>query len=122
MIQIGTLVENTEGKRGVVAPENPPYVTTDFPGNVLVGWEGSTSLREEEVADLTVIGPENAAADLEKCGAGTSRACIFLAAGEDGITCQRFNRLRMPLIMATMKATRHPKAMFPACQDEPFES
>jgi hypothetical protein len=51
-----------------------------------------------------------------KCGAGrVKECCIFLVAGKDGFTCERFTPLRDSLIFRTMTAERNPEEAYPDC-------
>ena len=84
-MQPGMIVEK-HGKRGVVMGSNG-YIVPDCPGNILVMWEGINYLLEEnpENEDLKVVGMENSAVDLRRCGAGKGHeTCIFLAVGPNG--------------------------------------
>lgn len=91
---------------GCCSPEQTPVV-----------YDGETSFEGVLTEELHIIGPENPVADLVKCGAGSSKCCIFLTAGPQGMCCERHSDLRYTLIFKTMAAKRHPKKLFPACQD-----
>lgn len=89
------------------------------PNEVPVVYEGSTAFFGTDVGDLEVIGPENAEADIEKCGADKGEeCCIFMAMGSDGLSCERFGNLRYDLIFRKdqMRAKREPTELFPDCQ------
>lgn len=123
-IKSQTLVKNkNDGRIGVVVSE--PWetcVVEEFPVVYGVVYEGETALLATFAEDLEVIGPENAIADMEKCGAGKGKeCCVFLVfGGRDGkLVCGRFESgIRWNLIAreGKMKAKRHPTEMYPKCQ------
>ncbi|MBI2098561.1 MAG: hypothetical protein HYT49_02790 [Candidatus Wildermuthbacteria bacterium] len=112
------VVRNKEtGATGVVCPDLPGPLSVDGPDEVGVVYDGETTAHGTDFRVLEVVGPENAVADLDKCGAGKGeQACIFLTIGSKGVECQRFGNLRWSLIFRTMKAKRHPEKLFPECQ------
>lgn len=113
-----TLVKNTgSGKIGVVCPDMSGMMNCNGPEEVGVVYEGSTTSSGTDWRDLEIIGPENAVADLDKCGGGQGeKACIFMVVGGDGIRCERFGNLRWSLIFSKMNAKRNPAELFPKCQ------
>ena len=106
------------GKKGVTVDDLPAPLDCCLPEETPVVYEGETVVVGTLTEDLEVIGPENAIADLKKCGAGTDKCCIFLTIGREGPECQRFGPLRFQLIMRKeqMRAQREPVELYPACQ------
>jgi len=116
VIQTKTLVKNKEGITGVVVDD--PFGCRGS-GEVPVVYEGTTHFKGTNFEDLEIIGPENAIADLKKCGAGLGKdTCIFLIIGSKGPECQRFGELRYDLITrkSSMIANREPTELYPKCQ------
>jgi hypothetical protein len=114
-----TVVKNREtGKFGVVVSDLPAYLSVLGPGEVSVVYDGSTVADGTDPESLEIIGPENAVADLQKCGAGKGAdCCIFLVLdGKKGFECQRFGEMRWTLVFREMNAKREPKELFPRCQ------
>lgn len=116
-MNLGTKVKNKKsGELGVVVTD--PYGCC-APQEVPVQYEGTTAYLGTDVSILEDLGPENAKADLMKCGAGQEKeCCIFLVVGSNGPECQRFGPLRNTLISRKdkMAAQREPTELFPACQ------
>ncbi len=117
MIGTGIVVENKEtGNMGVVV--NDPFgVCTDSETPVV--YEGTTGFSGTDTKKLKAIGPENAQANPKKCGAGQGeKACIFLALGVDGFSCERFGSLRYIIVSKKegMRAKREPTELYPNCQ------
>jgi hypothetical protein len=115
-MNIGTVVEHKgDGTRGVVVSNFLGSCTDE---EIPVVWEGTNYFSGTDPNELTVIGPENAVADKDKCGSGEGeKACIFLVySSSKGFECQRFGLLRNDLIFRNMRAKRHPVEMFPNCQ------
>lgn len=114
-----TLVRHVRtGQIGVVV-DDPFGGLGNFEEEVPVVWEGYTEYRGMRPRRLEVIGPENAVADMVKCGGGRGEeCCIFLTFGEGGWQCQRFGglRYRLQVEKSRMKAKREPVEMFPKCQ------
>ena len=112
------VVRNKEtGSIGVTCRDLPGPLSCNGPGEVSVVYDGTTVALGTDCMDLKIIGPENAVADLDKCGAGKGEeTCIFLVVRHNGAECQRFGSLRWDLIFRTMRAKRHPEKLFPKCQ------
>ena len=83
-----------------------------------VVYDGETSFLGTETADLEDLGPENAQADLNACGAGRGADCCrYLTVGPEGPCCERFGELRYTLIFKRdMTAQRDPAEPFPQCK------
>ncbi len=113
---LGTVVKNTiTKKKGVVITDRFGVCS---PEEILVVYDGTSSGLGTDHESLEIIGPENAVADLEKCGANTKECCIFLTMAASGPECDRFGSLRDNIIFREnqMNATRHPTQMYPECQ------
>ncbi len=105
---IGVTCKNLHGTMGHFGPDEVPVV-----------YSGSTVANAVDWKNLEILGPENAIADVEKCGAGKGeQCCIFLSINAGKPKCQRFGDLRWYLIFNTrhMTAKRHPGEIFPGCQ------
>lgn len=114
----GTLVRNIKtGEKGVTVTDR---FGTCTPDEISVVYEGTSSSLGTHYQDLKVIGPENAQADLKKCGASTEDCCVFLVVGAEGPECERFGSLRWDIIFKKdkMRAIREPTALYPECQLE----
>lgn len=113
-----TVVRNKKtGKKGVTIDDAPDVVHCCSDEETPVVYEGETTSKRTRTEDLEVIGPENAIADMEKCGAGTGRkCCIFLTGDRPG--CARFGELRFYILerKKQMKAQREPTEPYPKCQ------
>jgi len=108
---------NKTGSIGVTCSDLPGPLSCNGPDEVSVVYEGTTCASGTDYRELVIVGPENAVADLHKCGAGRGEeACIFLVVGSNGAGCQRFGNLRWDLVFRTMSAKRHPDKLFPKCQ------
>ncbi|MBI2624777.1 MAG: hypothetical protein HYW70_00335 [Candidatus Nealsonbacteria bacterium] len=118
MIGIGMVVKNKVTEKKGVVVDDPFGCCASF--ETPVAYEGSTSLFiGTDTKDLKVIGPENAKADLMKCGAGQGKkCCIFLVVGSSGPECQRFGDMRLDIIFRKdkMTAQREPTKLYPNCQ------
>jgi len=102
---------------GVTCDDLPGMLSCNGPEEVSVVYDGSTCTCGTDWRDLTILGNEEAKADLKKCGAGRgAEACIFLTVGPGGAECKRFGSLRWDLIFRTMNAKRNPEKLYPACQ------
>lgn len=115
-IPMRTVVEAPGGVRGVVIRDEFCVCDTD---ETLVAWEGVLGNLGFPTEKLKVIGPENAIADLKKCGAGQGeKCCIFLTVGPRGASCERFGHLHTSIIFRKdkMNAQREPREMYPNCQ------
>ena len=115
-METGTVVVRKDGTKGIIINDS---FNCCGPNEVAVVYEGSTAFLGTDVEDLEVIGPENAKADMEKCGAGKGEeCCIFLTIGSNGPGCERFGSLRDSLIFrrSQMRAKREPDKLFPNCQ------
>ncbi|PIR02708.1 MAG: hypothetical protein CO031_02100 [Candidatus Nealsonbacteria bacterium CG_4_9_14_0_2_um_filter_37_38] len=112
------VVRNKEtGSIGVTCRDLPGPLSCDGPDEVSVVYDGTTVALGTDYRAFEIMGPENAVADLNKCGTGKGEeACIFLVVGPDGAECQRFGNLRWDLIFRTMNAKRQPEKLFPKCQ------
>lgn len=113
------VVVEHNGRRGVTCPD---FMTCCEEWETPVVFEGESAFTGVSTEELTVIGDENAKADLHKCGAGRGRACcIFLTVGPKGPDCERFSEMRFRLIFRkdTMTAQAEPSEPFPACQKFP---
>ena len=105
------------GVLGVVCPDLPGLLSCNGPEEVSVVYDGDTAALGTDWRDLELVGPENAVADLEKCGAGRGEdACIFLTVAGGGAVCERFGAMRSNLIFRTMNAKRNPAQLYPRCQ------
>ena len=112
--QIGVVVKNKDGHLGVVITDSFGCCGDD---EIPVVYDGINYYSGTDYRELEVVGPENAKADPEKCGAGTGeQCCIFLVVGSEGFECQRFGSMRNTLIFREMKAKRHPTQLYPYCQ------
>jgi hypothetical protein len=108
---------NKTGSLGVTCPDLPGIMSCNGPDEVSVVYDGTTVASGTDFRELEIIGPENAVADLEKCGAGKGEeACIFCVVAPTGPECQRFGELRWDLVFREMKAKREPRELFPKCQ------
>ncbi len=116
MIRQGTLVRRKDDDKLGVAVNDPFGVCSD--DEVPVVYEGDTAFIGTDESKLEDLGPENAVADLKKCGAGQGdKCCKFLVVGSDGPECQRFGSLRYTLMFNNkMTAQREPHELFPTCQ------
>ena len=116
-MKTGTLVRNTDtGIIGVVVDDSFGCCSKE---EVPVVYEGVTYSSGTPLENLEDLGPENARADLKKCGAGQEeKCCIFLAIGKNGVECQRFGSLRISIILRKESTTakREPTQLFPNCQ------
>ena len=112
------IVKNKEtGSIGVTCEDLSGPFSCNGPNEVSVVYDGTTYAMGTDYRKLEIIGPENAVADLIKCGAGKGEeACIFLVVGPKGAECQRFGSMRWDLVFRTMKAKRNPDKLFPNCQ------
>lgn len=115
MIPAQTLIVNLrDGRIGVTCPDLMNCCTdTEVP----VVYEGTSSFEGTEVAQLEVIGPENARPEPDRCGAGRGADCCkYLTVGPSGFECERFGNLRHLLrFKSDMIAKRDPIRMFPQC-------
>lgn len=113
--KLGTIVETSEGLRGVVVGDMMNCCSED---ETPVVFYGATGFEGTPTDMLREVGPENAVADLEKCGARQgAKCCRFLTVGAKGPRCERHSTLRYSLIFKEMNAKRHPVKAFPLCQD-----
>lgn len=119
-IPIQTVVRNKKsGSTGVVCPDLGGMLSCCADDEVPVVYEGASAFCGTPFDQLEVIGPENAVADLRKCGAGQEeKCCIFLTMGASGPECQRFGNLRWNLVFRKMSVKREPAELFPSCQLE----
>ena len=102
---------------GVVCPDLPGMLNCNGPDEVGVVFGGQTAAFGTDWSKLEVIGPEDAVADPDKCGAGKGdECCIFLVVGSEGFSCARFGSLHWDLQFRRMEAKRHPNKLFPNCQ------
>lgn len=119
-ISIQTVVKNRQsGKIGVVCPDLGGMLSCCTDEEVPVVYEGTSVSCGTLFDQLEIIGPENAGADLKKCGAGQGEnCCIFLTVGTNGPECQRFGNLRWDLVFrkSSMASKREPTELFPGCQ------
>jgi hypothetical protein len=107
------------GKKGVTVDDAPGMLYCCSDEETPVAYEGDTAFMGTLTKDLKVIGPENAVADLKKCGAGKGKqCCIFLSVGRNGAECERHGSLRFDIIMRKekMSAQREPTEPYPKCQ------
>ena len=104
----------SDGATGVVVNDN---FGCCLPSEVPVVYHGTTSFLGTEVSDLEEVGPENAAADFRKCGAGQgAECCRFLVGGAGGAECARFSSMRDRIIFKSdMNAKRDPSEPYPEC-------
>ena len=108
--------EKKSGKLGVVICDEFGLCED---GEVLVVYEGATYGLATSLEELEVVGPENAAADLKKCGHGEGAlCCIYLAFVDGEFVCQRFGKLRTSIMFMAgkMRAKREPVEFYPKCQ------
>lgn len=116
LVQPGMVVRSVGGKTGVVIDDEFGVCS----GNeTLVVWEGTDFGLGSPTEDLEIVGPENAKADLKRCGAGRGeQCCIFLTVGMDGPECARHTGLRTTILVHArgMNAQRYPLEMYPNCQ------
>lgn len=113
------IVEDSRGRRGVTAPD---FMACCAEWETPVVWYGESGVDGTDTDTLKVIGPENAKADLAKCGAGKGAdCCIYMTASGSGFSCERFSYVRYSLIFAKsrMTAQRDPVVAYPECQNEP---
>ncbi len=112
-IPLQTRVKNKDGEMGVTCPDFMSSCTKD---EVPVVYDGTTASLGTLESDLEIIGPENAIADFIKCGAGKGNdCCIFLTAGPEGASCERYSSLRHTLIFKEMNSKRNPSEPYPNC-------
>ncbi len=120
MVGAQTVVRHVPtGKIGVVIQEPfEPFGSCDPEQEAPVVFDGTTSWCAVSLTELEKIGPEQAIADWEKCGAGNGRECCMFLAGSPtgGLKCQRFGPLRWVILFTPMGAKRHPRALYTACQ------
>ena len=120
MLPLQHIVIDKNGVRGVTIDDQGQLSCQADPDKNLVVFEGRT-WGEGDISDedLTIVGPENAVADLVKCGAGLGeKCCMFLAVGSQGVLCGRFSSLRYSIIFSDMIAKGEPRRMFPEGQTE----
>ncbi len=122
MLKEQTRVKHKEtGKTGVIGPTiNLLQMDGDHPLSIF--WDGAIAGQSLNTcggeAAFEDLGPENAAPDPVKCGAGQGEdCCIFLTAGAKGFECERYGSLRYALIFRKeqMHARREPKDPYPGC-------
>lgn len=127
-IPVQTVVRGTDGRLGVVAPDLPGWLGDNEPGEVTVYWYGEAGTHSNiDPSTLEIVGPENAVASINRCGAGLGEmTCRFLTMLGDTPTCMRFGDLRWTLIFAShMRAKREPREAYPDCQlpeEETYEA
>lgn len=112
-----TVVQHSSTDRKGVVVTDSFGVCGDL--EVPVVFEGENVFLGMSISELKIIGPENAKATLEKCGAGKGAACcIFLIMGANGPECVRFGGLRWQIISRKefMNAQREPTELYPNCQ------
>lgn len=103
----------SDGQLGVVVNDN---FDCCLPTEVPVVYDGSTAFLGTDRANLEDLGPENANADLHRCGAGKgAECCRFLTVGAEGACCERFSPFRDSLIFKDMNAQRNPSEPYPKC-------
>ena len=112
------IVKNKEtGFIGVTCQDILGPFSCNLPDEISVVYDGTAIALGTDYRLLEILSPENAVADINKCGGGKNEeACIFLVIGHDGAKCQRFGDLRWNLILRTMRAKRHPEKLLPKCQ------
>lgn len=116
-LQIGTKVRNKETEKiGVVI--NDTYRCCGE-NELLVVYENDVYALGTDISNLENLGPENAQADPEKCGANQNgKCCLFLACDPTGYSCTRFTTRRDGVILSANGKTlkRVPDKMYPYCQ------
>lgn len=111
------IVTDASGRRGVTVPDMPGMMSCCSPEETPVVWSGEKSFFGMLTSRLSIVGPEDAKADLKKCGAGQgTECCIFLTMGSKGPCCERHSDMRTSLIFKTMNAKREPIETYPDCQ------
>jgi hypothetical protein len=117
MLPAKTLVEHVPtGRRGATVSD---LASACGPDEVPVVYDGETAFEGTSTAEIKVLGPDDAVADLVRCGAGRgAECCIFLVVGAGGPECARFTRgLHWTLVFRReqMQARREPRALYPGC-------
>ena len=115
MIELKTVVENAQGRRGVVVSDLLGCCSDD---ETPVVYDKESGFMGTMTSDLRIIGPENAVPEPKRCGMGKGHeCCIFLVVGANGFECERFGSLRYTLIFRKddMNAQREPTELFPGC-------
>lgn len=116
-IPIQTVVRNKKsGSVGVVCPDFCGVLSCCTDDEVPVVYEGTSVPCGTSFDQLEIVGPENAVADLKKCGAGEGENCCIFLTVADRPQCQRFGDLRWSLVFRNMSAKRNPAKLFPDCQ------
>lgn len=118
-MKAGTKVKHKEtGRLGVVVEDH--FNCCDLRIEVPVVWDGQDWYQGSDPQTFEDLGPEDPQPSLERCGAGSEEACIFLCASGQGLECQRFGPLREPILTKhrtkKMTAARNPMGIFPGCQ------
>jgi len=99
------IVEDGDGKKGVVVPGLPGLTG---PGCVMVDFDGGgESARSEK--DLVKVGMFDVQFDEFKCG-----RCVFSASGD----CHRYRDSRIGWLFSRRPNRKLPKKMYPSCQEE----
>lgn len=113
----GTKARNRmTGKIGVII--NDPHKCCGV-DEVLVVYDGDPLALGTDMNILENLGPENAKADSERCGADQDEeCCLFLAIDQTGVVCTRFTRRRDGILLSANNKTkkRIPAEMYPDCQ------
>jgi len=114
------VVRNKEtGRIGVTCDDLPVPLTRCTPQETPVVYGGEATLTGITTELLEIIGPENAKAEPDRCGAGREEeCCVFLVLKGGKFECQRFGSLRWDLISLKegMNAKREPVKSYPFCQ------
>ena len=109
-MDVQTIVRRkSDGALGVVVRDSFGCCSST---EVPVVYHGESGFLGTEETDLEMVGPENAIADFQKCGAGQgAECCMFLTVGSNGSNCERHSSMRYSLLVKSgMVAQRHPVA------------
>ena len=111
-----TRVKHEDGRAGTVCPDLPGMLSCNGPGEISVVYDGTVVVVGTLETSLSVLGPEGAAPNPHKCGAGLgAECCIFLTVGAKGFECERHTGLRLQLVFKDMVAKRSPAEPYPDC-------
>lgn len=116
-LQTGIKVKNKkDGRVGVII--NDAFKCCGE-NELLIVYDDDPLALGADINDLEYLGPENAVADPEKCGANQNgKCCLFLAQDPFGYACTRFTPRRDGVILNAngKNLKRIPTKMYPFCQ------
>ena len=118
MLQHRDIVRSKKsGSTGVVL-QTISLLREDGPLSVIFEGSGAGVVIEDE-NDYEVIGHENPVAEFDGCGVGKGeKACVFCAAGPNGLECVRHTELHWNLMfnIAKERRLREPTELYPKCK------